>query len=833
MQEWQGYDDYCAADANFYDAPDRMRDDATRFAECSAGLPAGWVRAVSGFWVSVAPEGVRLPDQGWKIHVSSTVDGAAETIATVWTYCLERGVAFKFLRSRDAVVHMNRKYAPRGSSGKVLALYPENDDRLATLLTELGALLHGRPGPYILSDLRIGDGPLHVRFGGFKPRLGLDEQGEPVPLIRRPDGAWVPDLRRPFFAVPDWVELPDVLAGHLAARSAQGLADFPYDVEESLHFSNGGGVYLARERATGRRVVLREARPHAGIDGHGRDAVARLHREDESLRRLAGLSCVPQVYCKIEFGGHHFLALEHIDGETLLNAALERYPLVRGNATGQELADYAGWARDTVHRVAAALRQVHARGVRHGDLHPDNVMLAKDGRLVLLDFEAARDHDDTSPPALVAAGFARAVARPGPDGDWNSLAVLWLYLLLPLVDLDDRDPGKLAELAREVRRLYPGAGTGLPAEVARYLDALGMCGPVRTVGRESVAAGILANATPDRTDRLYPNDPAGLRYGGDTLGYGAAGVLWALHRAGVPVPDGHVDWLVRAATLPRTGGNGLYTGGYGVAVALDVLGRRDAALAALDTARRGPQPTSADLFGGRTGVALSLLHFAEVLGDAGLRNEAVELAERVAPGDRPFGLMRGMSGTALLHLHLYRATGDEVWLDRARAALVSDVDRCVEYHGGLMPRDRSGRHLPNLEEGSAGIAMVMHEYLRWRDGDELRAALPGLRHACLAPFARETGVLRGRAGVVIALAAIGERSAAAGHLPRFGWHALRFGGHTAFPGAHLRRLCMDLATGSAGVLLALASVDDDRPALPFADTRSAVADGPRPVPERR
>jgi hypothetical protein len=32
---------------------------------------------------------------------------------------------------------------------------------------------------------------------------------------------------------------------------------------------NGGGVYLATQKSTGRKVVLKEARPHAGLDLHG------------------------------------------------------------------------------------------------------------------------------------------------------------------------------------------------------------------------------------------------------------------------------------------------------------------------------------------------------------------------------------------------------------------------------------------------------------------------------------------------------------------------------------------------------------------------------------
>ncbi len=64
----------------------------------------------------------------------------------------------------------------------------------------------------------------------------------------------------------------------------------------------------------------------------------------------------------------------------------------------------------------------------------------------------------------------------------------------------------------------------------------------------------------------------------------------------------------------------------------------------------------------------------------------------------------------------------------------------------------------------------------------------------------------------------------AGHRPRgrpapdrrATWHAMSYRGHLAFPGEQMMRLSMDLSTGTAGCLLAVASVHGDRPTgLPF------------------
>ena len=61
-------------------------------------------------------------------------------------------------------------------------------------------------------------------------------------------------------------------------------------------------------------MILKEARPYAGLAADGSDAVARLRREHDFLRRLSGLGIAPEVRGYFEIGEHHFLAEEFIEG---------------------------------------------------------------------------------------------------------------------------------------------------------------------------------------------------------------------------------------------------------------------------------------------------------------------------------------------------------------------------------------------------------------------------------------------------------------------------------------------------------------------------------------
>ncbi|MGH1552367.1 hypothetical protein ACRAWF_10130 [Streptomyces sp. L7] len=66
-------------------------------------------------------------------------------------------------------------------------------------------------------------------------------------------------------------------------------------MERALHLGNGSGTYHATDTRTGEAVVLREARPHAGLDERGDDAVARLRTQQGALdsTRGSGLGAPP------------------------------------------------------------------------------------------------------------------------------------------------------------------------------------------------------------------------------------------------------------------------------------------------------------------------------------------------------------------------------------------------------------------------------------------------------------------------------------------------------------------------------------------------------------
>ncbi|WP_369216881.1 class III lanthionine synthetase LanKC, partial [Streptomyces flavofungini] len=707
------YEVYCLADRNFYETPDRLPSEggtaATPFQTARRAVPDGWRAARVGDWLSLTPldDGGTprpLPAQGWKIHVSATLANADDIAAVVWDHCVERGVPFKFVPA-PALLHLrNSKYASRTGSGKFATLYPADEDRLQELLHGLGKLLEGFEGPYILTDLRWEQGPLYVRYGAFTRRVCDNGRGTLVPAVEDDRGRLVPDSRDPAFKVPEWVTLPAFLQPQLDARNTATVADLPYRIEKALHFSNGGGVYAGTDTRDGRKVVLKEGRPHAGLAADGADAVARLAREKDALEKLTGLGVAPEVRDWFLLDGHRFLVMDFLEGTTLNSFFAHRHPLRTSAPEAADIAGYTRWALRMYRAVEEAVDAVHGRGVVFNDLHLFNIMVAPDEESVsLLDFEAATTVGEAGRQVVAHPGFVAPRDRTGTGVDRYALACLRLALFLPITSLLAIDRGKAAHLAKVVAAEFPDVPAAFLAEAVAEIErsepardsapkrasalAAGaqgaLAGGVLTGdgadattaplvdpadwphSRDSMVKAILAAATPERDDRLFPGDIAQFTEGGGLgLAHGAAGVLYALAESGAERYDEGERWLL-AHTDPTPAGTplGLHDGLAGIAYALDRLGHRTRALDLTGVIlKENWQRLPSDLYGGLAGLGLALDSLARSTGESELGRHALRAAELLGerlttatpPKGRPrAGLLRGATGPALLFLRLY------------------------------------------------------------------------------------------------------------------------------------------------------------------------------------
>ncbi|MGN6109592.1 MAG: protein kinase domain-containing protein, partial [Kofleriaceae bacterium] len=176
-----------------------------------------------------------------------------------------------------------------------------------------------------------------------------------------------------------------------------------YVIGELLGAGAMGRVYSAWQPELDRRVAIKVLQE----DGPG--GRERLVREAQAMARLDH----PNVVGVYEVGstdGGVYVVMDLVEGETLRAWAERRRP----------------W-RDVVRvliETARGIAAVHAAGVVHRDVKPDNVIVGADGRARLGDFGLARSGAGAnSAPVASAVGARRAPAVPG-DGARSTPVVL-------------------------------------------------------------------------------------------------------------------------------------------------------------------------------------------------------------------------------------------------------------------------------------------------------------------------------------------------------------------------------------------------------------------------
>jgi serine/threonine protein kinase len=147
--------------------------------------------------------------------------------------------------------------------------------------------------------------------------------------------------------------------GHMLQRGhADGFFLWDYRILDRIGKGQMGGVYKA-QHALGQTVALKILPASKARDQH---LLGRFQREARLLTQLDHPNVV-RAYQVGEVGGVHFIAMEHLEGETLDEVISRRKRLPAGEAVR------------LVRQALDGLQHLHEKRMVHRDLKPANLML--------------------------------------------------------------------------------------------------------------------------------------------------------------------------------------------------------------------------------------------------------------------------------------------------------------------------------------------------------------------------------------------------------------------------------------------------------------------------
>jgi len=305
-------------------------------------------------------------------------------------------------------------------------------------------------------------------------------------------------------------------------------------------------LYQVR-RSDGVIAALKIAR-----DGAGERVAPSFEREAAILARLDG----------------------RVNPELLASGRFERRPyLLIAWRSGVDAASAAAEARDDPERVRAlgvrildAYAHLHTQGIVHGDVHPRNVLVARDGSITILDYGLAVDDEDArNLPGRGGVGFfyepefvrgTDSLLRPTQRGEQYAVAALLFSLFTGQHYLDfSLERNELfRQIAEDEPRSFESRGVRpWPAVEAALRTALAKQPDARFISMDAFARELDAAAPVSRPgpagspvaeeSRRYAAAVIAhvglgstlLRYGlrdapTSSLSYGAAGIAFALYR---------------------------------------------------------------------------------------------------------------------------------------------------------------------------------------------------------------------------------------------------------------------------------------------------------------
>jgi serine/threonine protein kinase len=207
-----------------------------------------------------------------------------------------------------------------------------------------------------------------------------------------------------------------------------------YVIGKVLGEGNFGVTYLCYDEKHNTRVAIKEYFPAGFVKRDGKDVVSvtggetayfdrgmkKFKSEADSLAKLSGKPGIVQIRDTFEANGTAYIVMEYVDGTTL-----EKRFTIDNILPEKDLLEM-------LKPVIKSLGEIHASGLVHRDIAPDNIIINSDGAAKLIDFgqAAITDGSGKSTMALTKRGyspeeqFEMDLERQGPWTDVYSLSAV-------------------------------------------------------------------------------------------------------------------------------------------------------------------------------------------------------------------------------------------------------------------------------------------------------------------------------------------------------------------------------------------------------------------------
>jgi serine/threonine protein kinase len=217
-------------------------------------------------------------------------------------------------------------------------------------------------------------------------------------------------------------------------------------------------------------------------------------KEAEYLKLFKGERLIVQVSDSFDANGTTYLVMEYLNGVNLK-------ALLRGLGNKMPVA----YAIEILVSMTEALKKIHAKGLIHRDISPENIFVTKDGEKKIIDFGATKEIKGARDIAiLLKPGFAppEQYTNNGEQGPWTDIYALasTFYFVASGVKIPDAKERAAGVPMASLESLVPEIGIDLslvidkalaldPHKRYRSADEFYRALPIRGTGPAAHASG--------------------------------------------------------------------------------------------------------------------------------------------------------------------------------------------------------------------------------------------------------------------------------------------------------------------------------------------------------
>ena len=260
-----------------------------------------------------------------------------------------------------------------------------------------------------------------------------------------------------------------------------------YVIGKVLGYGGFGATYIAWDPVLEQKVAIKEYLPsefstrmpgEATVTVFGgdrseqfREGMEKFVEEAKRLSQFRSEPGIVKIFDSFQANSTAYIIMEYLDGETLTSY------LDREGAVSEET------AISMLRPVMQSLQAVHAEGLLHRDIAPDNIFITKDGDVKLIDFGASRyatTSHSRSLTVIIKPGYSpeeqyRSHGDQGPHTDVYSLAAVMYKMLTGVTPPDALERRAMIEtknkqILKDIHKLHKDVSPSVQNAVLNALN---------------------------------------------------------------------------------------------------------------------------------------------------------------------------------------------------------------------------------------------------------------------------------------------------------------------------------------------------------------------------